>query len=99
MLRFLFCLALMVLSGSHAFAPSPAFSTRGARVASSLLPAATSSDGGNVKEVVARRLIVKGNVQGGYYRSCVKNEVSVLTWCASIYYVYSPESAVLSTKC
>jgi hypothetical protein len=80
MLRFLFCLALMVLGGSHAFTPSPAFSTRGVRVASSLLPAATASDassaGQDVKEVIARRLIVTGNVQGGYYRSCVKNEVS-----------------------
>ena len=27
-------------------------------------------------EVVARRITVKGDVQGGYYRSCVLNEVS-----------------------
>lgn len=27
-------------------------------------------------EIVARRIIVKGDVQGGYYRSCVLNEVS-----------------------
>ena len=26
-------------------------------------------------EIVARRIIVKGDVQGGYYRSCVLNEV------------------------
>jgi hypothetical protein len=71
----------MVLGGTHAFAPSPAFST-GARVASSLLPAATASDatgssaaGGDAKEVIGRRLTVTGGVQGGYYRSCVRNEV------------------------
>lgn len=27
-------------------------------------------------EIIARRIIVKGDVQGGYYRSCVLNEVS-----------------------
>lgn len=27
-------------------------------------------------EVIARRIIVLGDVDGGYYRSCVKNEVS-----------------------
>jgi hypothetical protein len=83
MLRFLFCLALMILGGSHAFAPTPAFSARGVRVASSLLPGATASDatGGDAKEVIGRRLTVTGGVQGGYYRSCVRNEVSVLTWC------------------
>jgi hypothetical protein len=95
MLRFLFCVALMVLGGSHAFAPSPAFST-GARVASSLMPAATGSDasgsstaGGDAKEVIGRRLTVTGGVQGGYYRSCVRNEVSVLTWCRSVYALYT----------
>ena len=30
---------------------------------------------GNDEIVVARRIIVKGDVQGGYYRSCVLNEV------------------------
>jgi hypothetical protein len=29
-------------------------------------------------DIVARRIIVQGDVQGGYYRSCVKNEVSNL---------------------
>lgn len=27
-------------------------------------------------DIVARRITVKGDVQGGYYRSCVANEVS-----------------------
>jgi hypothetical protein len=27
-------------------------------------------------DIVARRIIVQGDVQGGYYRSCVRNEVS-----------------------
>lgn len=29
-------------------------------------------------DIVAKRITVKGDVQGGYYRSCVKNEVSDL---------------------
>jgi hypothetical protein len=36
-------------------------------------------------DVVARRIVVKGAVQGGYYRSCVRNEVSSLTSYLSIY--------------
>ncbi len=35
--------------------------------------AAESSDN-NPDEIVARRIIVEGDVQGGYYRSCVRNE-------------------------
>lgn len=30
-------------------------------------------------EIVARRIIVNGDVQGGYYRACVKNEVRVVS--------------------
>lgn len=33
-------------------------------------------------EIVARKIIVKGDVQGGYYRSCVKNEVSYRSYSA-----------------
>lgn len=29
-------------------------------------------------EIIAKRIIVKGNVQGGYYRSCVLNEVRTM---------------------
>jgi len=28
------------------------------------------------KEIIARRIIVEGDVEGGYYRSCVRNEAS-----------------------
>jgi len=34
-----------------------------------------AGEGGDPSEVVAKRITVKGDVQGGYYRSCVKNEV------------------------
>jgi len=34
-----------------------------------------SKTGDDDDEIVAKRIIVKGDVQGGYYRSCVKNEV------------------------
>ena len=41
----------------------------------------SSINGGNddtkQNEIVARRIIVKGDVQGGYYRACVSNEVGV----------------------
>jgi hypothetical protein len=26
-------------------------------------------------EIIAKRIVVSGDVQGGYYRSCVRNEV------------------------
>jgi hypothetical protein len=35
-----------------------------------------NDDNDDPEEVIARRIIVKGDVQGGYYRSCVLNEVS-----------------------
>lgn len=34
------------------------------------------ADGADGADIVAKRIFVKGDVQGGYYRSCVKNEVS-----------------------
>lgn len=42
----------------------PAFSTR-------ILAESTDVD---PNEIVARRIVVEGDVQGGYYRSCVRNE-------------------------
>jgi hypothetical protein len=39
----------------------------------------SSIRGNDPNEIIARRIIVKGNVQGGYYRACVLNEVSVLS--------------------
>lgn len=37
---------------------------------------ATSDDGADQAELIARRIVVVGDVNGGYYRSCVKNEGS-----------------------
>ena len=34
-------------------------------------------DGADPGEIIAKRIVVTGDVDGGYYRSCVKNEVSV----------------------
>lgn len=36
-----------------------------------------SAADGDDSDTVARRIIVKGDVQGGYYRACVINEVSM----------------------
>ena len=38
---------------------------------------AANGEHGDSAEIVARRIVVKGDVQGGYYRSCVLNEVRV----------------------
>ena len=48
-------------------------------------------------EIIARRLIVTGDVDGGYYRSCVKNEVSMpfLIICYSYLYMNIMASAML----
>jgi hypothetical protein len=75
MLRLLIC--LLAFWSSQAFGPT--FSARPeGRVTA--LAAATSADtpgtsNMDASEIVARRIIVKGDVQGGYYRSCVRNEV------------------------
>ena len=37
-----------------------------------------AENGASDDEIVGRRIIVKGDVNGGYYRSCVLNEVSQL---------------------
>lgn len=70
----LFVLVVMA-AASQGFVPIHRASSR---VGS--LYAETTTKAGNVgledaDEVVARRIIVKGDVQGGYYRSCVLNEV------------------------
>lgn len=48
-----------------------------------VLKAEPASDGDNnnndANELIARRIIVVGDVDGGYYRSCVKNEVSFVS--------------------
>ena len=43
-----------------------------------------AENGASDEEIVGRRIIVKGDVNGGYYRSCVLNEVSqlVIVLCA-----------------
>lgn len=43
------------------------------------IPLYSATSEANPNEIVARRIIVTGNVQGGYYRSCVLNEVRSLT--------------------
>ncbi|GAX22996.1 hypothetical protein FisN_15Hh107 [Fistulifera solaris] len=38
------------------------------------LLAASDSTSADADEIIARRILVTGDVQGGYYRSCVRNE-------------------------
>ncbi len=42
------------------------------------------SSNNDANEIIARRIIVVGDVDGGYYRSCVKNEVSFCAFCGKI---------------
>lgn len=39
----------------------------------------TSTEGGDPSEIIARKIVVCGDVDGGYYRSCVKNEVGCIS--------------------
>lgn len=66
-------LILITSSCVEAFSPFPPLSQ------SSISTISTSlADGsGEPSDMVARRIIVTGDVHGGYYRSCVKNEVSI----------------------
>jgi hypothetical protein len=68
MSRVMLFLALLTVSAVTAFVPI----TR-----TSLPPTLLHAEASSVDpdEVVARRIIVTGDVQGGYYRSCVQNEV------------------------
>jgi acylphosphatase len=43
-------------------------------MSSSNEPDVEGGNDGDDDEIVARRIIVKGDVQGGYYRACVLNE-------------------------
>jgi hypothetical protein len=63
------------LSVADAFAPSRlALIGTQARQSSPLWMTSSTEDEDD-NEIVARRIIVTGDVQGGYYRTCVLNEV------------------------
>lgn len=66
----------LAVSQVGAFTPHRVATTRGA-LANNLL-ASTNNDhaAADNSEIIARRIIVIGDVQGGYYRSCVLNEAS-----------------------
>ena len=65
----------LAVSPIGAFTPCRVATTRGALAPN--LPASTNNDhaAADNSEIIARRIIVIGDVQGGYYRSCVLNEV------------------------
>jgi hypothetical protein len=78
---FLACALLALVSSASAFSSIAPPSTR---LSMSTVRAATESsssteattEGNDPSELVAKRITVVGDVQGGYYRACVKNEVS-----------------------
>lgn len=67
MKQFLFVLFTLLATASQGFAPSRQHQR---------WTALRAGDGEDPNEIIARRIKVKGAVQGGYYRSCVNNEVS-----------------------
>lgn len=73
------CSVLIIIFGSIDYSES--FITSDSRVTSTG-PAFSSVDPSPLNpdpnEIIARRIIVNGAVQGGYYRACVKNEVDIL---------------------
>lgn len=74
-------LAILSLDSAGAFIGPAAVVTQHNphRIKALTFVSATSSDSdGDTSETVARRIIVKGSVQGGYYRACVLNEVHTL---------------------
>ena len=50
--------------------------------------ASTTEGGGDPSEVIARKIVVCGDVDGGYYRSCVKNEVCLFHHIMCICFIY-----------
>ena len=64
----------MLLVRTEAFVAPKSTSSRMASIHAESVNGAEDPD-----EIVARRIIVKGDVQGGYYRSCVLNEVGLGT--------------------
>ena len=65
---------IFLVAAIEAFIPSH----RGGQISKAWLLKAEESNGAHdPNEIVARRIIVRGDVQGGYYRSCVLNEVRV----------------------
>jgi hypothetical protein len=80
-LCFLFFLAHCVVSpGVLGFSATPPTLTSRPTAAAWTRYASSEGDAGQhqddaVNDMIARRIIVTGDVQGGYYRSCVLNEV------------------------
>jgi hypothetical protein len=57
--------------------------------------------GGDADDITAARIRVKGDVQGGYYRCCVLNEVGFLTTrcCEKSQIISSHQIDTLSSDC
>mmetsp|Transcript_11600 Transcript_11600/g.15292 ORF Transcript_11600/g.15292 Transcript_11600/m.15292 type:complete len:154 (-) Transcript_11600:190-651(-) len=77
-LPLLFCI-LSVFTKINAFVtPTAVLSSTKLLTLQATVEEASGSDSGaetgDPKEYIARRIIVEGDVQGGYYRSCVLNE-------------------------
>ncbi|CAJ1958832.1 unnamed protein product [Cylindrotheca closterium] len=65
MKQYIFVLFALLTTAIQGFAPTRQHQQR---------TVLRATDGEDPNEIVARRITVKGAVQGGYYRSCVNNE-------------------------
>lgn len=45
------------------------------QTSTNMAPLRESSGGGDPSDIIAKKITVTGDVDGGYFRSCVKNEV------------------------
>ena len=76
----LLLLLLSIASSAYGFTAAPNNGVSMMMMTTTTRHAASSSSsaGGDPNEIIARKIIVCGDVDGGYYRSCVKNEVRFL---------------------
>lgn len=70
----LFLLVGVIASYVHAFAPS--IRVPPASIQSSCIYAEAASATADPKEIIGKTITVKGDVNGGYVRTCIVNEVS-----------------------
>lgn len=74
----LLLIVLSIASSTWAFTASQNNQHRHVVTPSPLAASSSAADGADPSDIVARKIVVCGDVDGGYYRSCVKNEVSVV---------------------
>lgn len=87
----IYCVALFLLiAGVRSFAPTPTNLSLTIGSSFEKLPTTTSlsseeSDFNDPEQIVGKKIIVKGDVNGGYVRTCIRNEVSICKNDTTVY--------------